>query len=229
MYNTDLPNRAELPSTRQLIRSTVIAFVAASALLTTTVLPAEYGIDPTGVGRMLGLTQMGEIKVSLAAEAAADGKAAPAPVDAGQAAPAVAAPRVAPDAAPVVVTTPTAAPMSPAPAPLTADSQRHEMTITLRPGQAAEVKLDMRKGAQVTYVWQTSGGPVNFDTHGDPPKAPKDFYHGYGKGRAAVGDMGTLEAAFDGKHGWFWRNRGAADVSVKLNTAGQYTAIKRVL
>ena len=33
------------------------------------VLPAEYGIDPTGVGRALGLTQMGEIKVQLAEEA----------------------------------------------------------------------------------------------------------------------------------------------------------------
>jgi hypothetical protein len=225
MYNTDLPNRAELPSTRQLIRSTVIALVAASALLTTTVLPSEYGIDPTGVGRMLGLTQMGEIKVSLAAEAAADAKAAPAA--AGQTAPTVAAPPVAPDAAKVVATVPTAAPTSPAPA--AAGGQRHEMTITLRPGQAAEVKLDMRKGAQVTYVWQTSGGQVNFDTHGDPPNPPKDFYHGYGKGRAAMGDKGTLEAAFDGKHGWFWRNRGTADVSVRLNTAGQYTAIKRVL
>lgn len=221
MYNTDLPNRAELPSTRQLIRSTVIALVAASALLTTTVLPAEYGIDPTGIGRMLGLTQMGEIKVSLAAEAAADVQAA------GQTAPAVAAPQVAPDAAKAVATAPTAAPLAPTPG--AAGSQRHEMTITLRPGQAAEVKLNMRKGAQVTYVWQTSGGQVNFDTHGDPPNPPKDFYHGYGKGRAAVGDKGTLEAAFDGKHGWFWRNRGAADVSVKLNTAGQYTAIKRVL
>jgi hypothetical protein len=225
MYNTDLPNRAELPSTRQLIRSTVVALVAASALLTTTVLPSEYGIDPTGVGRMLGLTQMGEIKVSLAAEATADAKAAPAA--AGQTAPTVAAPPVAPDAAKVVATAPTAAPTSPAPA--AAGGQRHEMTITLRPGQAAEVKLDMRKGAQVTYVWQTSGGQVNFDTHGDPPNPPKDFYHGYGKGRAAMGDKGTLEAAFDGKHGWFWRNRGAADVSVRLNTAGQYTAIKRVL
>lgn len=227
MYNTDLPNRAELPSTRQLIRSTVIALVAAFALLTTTVLPSEYGIDPTGVGRMLGLTQMGEIKVSLATEAAANAKAASTPAAAGQTAPTVAAPRAAPDAAPAVATAPTTAAMSPAPA--TAGSQRHEMTITLRPGQAAEVKLDMRKGAQVTYVWQTSGGQVNFDTHGDPPNPPKDFYHGYGKGRAAVGDKGTLEAAFDGKHGWFWRNRGTADVSVTLNTAGQYTAIKRVL
>jgi hypothetical protein len=62
MYNTDLPTRAELPSSRQLLRSTAIAFVVAGALLTTTVLPAEYGIDPTGIGGALGLTQMGQIK-----------------------------------------------------------------------------------------------------------------------------------------------------------------------
>ena len=36
------------------------------------VLPAEYNIDPTGVGRALGLTQMGEIKTQLAREAEAD-------------------------------------------------------------------------------------------------------------------------------------------------------------
>ena len=50
MDHTDLPNRAELPSSRQLLRSTAIALVAAGALLTTTVLPAQYGIDPTGIG-----------------------------------------------------------------------------------------------------------------------------------------------------------------------------------
>jgi hypothetical protein len=59
MYNTDLPTRAELPSTTRLLRSTVIALLVAAALLVTTVLPAEYGIDPTGIGRALGLTQMG--------------------------------------------------------------------------------------------------------------------------------------------------------------------------
>ena len=79
MYNTDLPNRAELPSSRQLLRSTAIALVAAGALLTTTVLPAEYGIDPTGIGGALGLTQMGQIKTSRSAEAAAAAKAAAAP------------------------------------------------------------------------------------------------------------------------------------------------------
>ena len=70
MYNTDMPTRAELPTTRQLLRSTAIAVVSAAAILVTIVLPAEYGIDPTGIGTALGLAEMGEIKTQLAEEAA---------------------------------------------------------------------------------------------------------------------------------------------------------------
>ena len=72
MYNADLPTRADLPTTGQLLRSTGIALVTAMVLLTTVILPAEYAIDPTGIGRILGLTQMGEIKEQLAEEAALD-------------------------------------------------------------------------------------------------------------------------------------------------------------
>jgi hypothetical protein len=53
----------------------MIALAVAASLLITIVLPAEYGIDPTGVGRVLGLTRMGEIKTRLAREAAADAAA----------------------------------------------------------------------------------------------------------------------------------------------------------
>jgi hypothetical protein len=60
------------PDARKLMRSTLIAAAVALVLLITVVLPAEYGIDPTRIGRVLGLTQMGEIKVRLAREAAAD-------------------------------------------------------------------------------------------------------------------------------------------------------------
>jgi hypothetical protein len=35
-------------------------------------------------------------------------------------------------------------------------------------------------------------------------------------------------AAFSGNHGWFWRNRGQADVTVLLRTGGTYQDIKRV-
>ncbi len=213
MYNTDLPARAELPSSRQLLRSTAIAFVSASVLLVAAVLPAEYGIDPTGIGRLLGLTKMGEIKTTLAAEAAQE-----------------IPPAVENRAAPVAQAQAAAVTAPEAPSPAGAPSNAADaVSITLKPGQAAEVKLDMRKGAKVTYRWASSGGGVNFDTHGDPPNAPKDFYHGYGKGRDTKQHEGVIEAAFDGKHGWFWRNRSPAEVTVTLKTSGEYTGIKRVL
>ncbi len=72
MYNANRPKISELPSPARLLRSTLIAAVGAAAILVAVVLPAEYGIDPTGAGRVLGLTKMGEIKTELAAEAAAD-------------------------------------------------------------------------------------------------------------------------------------------------------------
>ena len=72
MFNTPLPTVNELPSTRKLVRSTVIALLTAVVLLVTVVMPSEYAVDPTGVGRALGLTQMGELKIILAQEALAD-------------------------------------------------------------------------------------------------------------------------------------------------------------
>lgn len=79
------PSSPALPSARALARSTVIALAVAGTLLLTVVLPAEYGIDPTGAGRVLGLTQMGEIKVRLAREAAEDAAADAAALDAAEA------------------------------------------------------------------------------------------------------------------------------------------------
>lgn len=213
MYNTDLPTRAELPGTARLLKSTALAAASAMAILVAVVLPAEYGIDPTGTGRLLGLASMGQIKQELAAEAAAE-TAMPA--------------RDAPTAAPLpAVETPVAA--APPPEPAAADERSDEVSFTLRPGQAAEYKLTMTEGAKLTFEWSASGGGVNFDTHGDPVRAPRGFYHGYGKGRNSAGERGELVAAFDGTHGWFWRNRGERDVTITLKTRGAYSAIKRVV
>jgi len=48
----------ELASRRQLAKAGGIAAIAAAVILVVAILPAEYGIDPTGAGRVLGLTQM---------------------------------------------------------------------------------------------------------------------------------------------------------------------------
>ncbi|RDX36662.1 hypothetical protein DZA50_03725 [Kangiella sp. HD9-110m-PIT-SAG07] len=41
---------------KSLIKATVIALVAAAVALVTVILPAEYNIDPTGIGKAIGIT-----------------------------------------------------------------------------------------------------------------------------------------------------------------------------
>ncbi len=210
MFNSQRPNVEDLPTSRQLLRATAISAAVAGALLVTVVLPAEYAIDPTGIGSALGFTEMGEIKAQLAEEAAAD-----------RAATAMAGDTAAP-AAPAA----TAAEVTPPATPGAAGARSDVTEVTLTPGQGAEIKATMAKGATLAYDWSVSGGAVNYDTHAD---APGIDYHGYDKGQNSAGERGQLLAPFDGKHGWFWRNRGDAPVTVTLRTQGAYTEIKRVV
>lgn len=220
MYNTDMPNRAELPTTKQLVRSTFIALGTAFILLITVVLPAEYAIDPTGVGRVLGLTEMGEIKAQLAQEAEAD-----------QANSAVV---IAPKALqtesikgePVVV--PERQEVTSPKTEVVAKVEpvwKDKIMLSLKPGQGAEVKLVMEKGQIAQFDWTSKGGPVNYDTHGDG----NGNSISYEKGRGVPNDEGELVAAFTGNHGWFFRNRNDKTVMVILKTNGNYAEMKRVL
>jgi len=210
MYNA--PKSNELPSTAKLLKSTLLAAVLAAVVLATVVLPAEYGIDPTGAGNLLGLTKMGEIKVSLAKEAAQQKAAAAA----------VTKPAVAATAQP----RPQAETPAAKPAGASAPAMRvDQMVLTLRPNEGKEVKLAMSKGEQVSYFWWTDSGPANFDVHSDSVKHRID-YRSYEKGRKERSE-GVLEAEFDGKHGWFWRNRTSRTMTITLEVKGQYSEIRQ--
>ena len=229
MYNSDIPSRAELPSTARLVRSTIVAIVVAAVLLVTAILPAEYGVDPTGIGRVLGLTEMGEIKSQLAKEAEEDRLRdqqdesslrsslserwfalliAPAYAHEEGHGPRGGAPDI------ELVQEPSR--------PQTTRSD--EMSVTLAPGEGAEIKLKMKKGQKVAYSWTVEGGTVNYDKHGDAGGSEKS----YAKGRSVKEDKGVLEAGFDGSHGWFWRNRSNGKVTVTLRTSGDYASIERL-
>jgi hypothetical protein len=285
MYNTDLPKRADLPSSGKLLRSTGIAAAIAAGLLVTTVLPADYGIDPTGIGKRLGLTQMGEIKNEKAAEAAADRAAtaensAPAvssgSADISQLSERIAAlensiqqliavngkgsvenveggnlqnengaqaslaveepPAPAPIPEPQVEEPPAPAPEVQAEEPQTTEdtqtaviakpaTKADQVSFRLTPGEGIEIKLVMKKDAEVAFKWESEGGPVNFDLHADGPGQPSLSYE---KGRGVDSKEGVLKAAYDGNHGWFWRNRGEQDVKVTLLTEGSYSKMKGV-
>ena len=200
MYNSNIPSDTEVPSTAKLIKSTILAALTAGVLLVTVVMPAEYGIDPTGLGNTLGLKRMGEIKTSLVEEAAAD---------------------AAMDKQEVVATVKE----EPKPEPKAATVQSDEFEITLDPDKSTEIKVTMNEAGKVNYSWDANGSEVFFDVHGDS-KSLKINYHKYYKGTADKKD-GTLEAAFNGNHGWYFKNRNQVPVTFVLKIDGEYSAVKR--
>jgi len=204
MFNAEKPSLEELPSSAQLLRSTAIAAASAAAILVTVVLPAEYNIDPTGIGGVLGLAEMGEIKVQLAEEAEADRLLELGTEEQSS---------LMGDIFGLFVGSAHAQ---------EAGVWRDETSFTLATGESAEWKLVMEKGQTVEYRMLVEGGRVNFDMHG----------HGggqsvtYDKGRGSTGEEGQIVAEFDGEHGWFWRNRDSAEATVTLQVRGEYAEFK---
>lgn len=207
MHNSSRPALDELPSRAQLLKSTIIAAVAAVVILFTIVLPAEYGIDPTGAGRVLGLTSMGEIKQQLSKEAREDDHSSKAGF------------------APHHFVAGLLNALMPAAyaqqADINAEDWQEKVEFVLEPGASMEVKLKMSKGSSVEFTWIAEGGRINYDLHAHGNGEST----GYAKGRGVTGDTGNIVAAFDGNHGWFWRNRDKQDVRVTLYVRGDYEAL----
>lgn len=205
MFKVETPEMDDLPSPKQLRRSTIIAVVGALAILVAVVLPAEYGIDPTGIGRSIGLTEMGEIKTELRNEAEQDHRLPAANGEQSS-----------------VLQSILGLLVSSAQAEAT-DNWDNEIKFALAPGETYEVKLTMNAGDRASYLMTVTGGRVNFDLHG----------HGngqsvtYEKGRGSDGTEGEFVAAFPGGHGWFWRNRDKQDVTVVLKLKGNYSDLRQ--
>ena len=198
--NARTPNIGELPTTKQLNRATLIAAAVAALVLTTAVLPAEYGIDPTGVGRVLGLTKMGEAKRQAVA---AEPTAAATPADTGD-----------------ILLDPEPTP-SDATAGGSAGAQSGEVTLTLQPDEGSEVKATMKAGQEFTYEWSTGGPQIAFELHGEEIDADDGAFTSYEKGTSA-GARGKFRAPFDGTHGWYWENRSAAPVTITVKANGTF-------
>lgn len=202
MHNAPKPNIDDLPSKASLRRSTIAASIGAVVIAVTVYMPAEYGTDPTGIGSMFGLTEMGEIKQELAAEAEADralhgGEESSSLID---------------GIFGLLVSTAHAQ-----------EAWQDELTFTLAPGEATEIKAVMEKGATLVYSWVATDGRINFDLHAH---AGSDAVT-YEKGRGKTSGEGSFETPFAGDHGWFWRNRDKSDVTVMLQLRGDYSEIVR--
>ena len=202
MFNAQQPTEKDLPTSAQLLKSTIIAIIVAIILLIMVILPAEYGTDPTGVGKILGLKEMGEIKISLLEESQNESSQENNTSS------------IKTDFVEQVMVNNTI--------------NNDVVEITIEPGKAIEIKLEMKSGSLVQYEWKTIMGGLNYNLHGDGYKGSQQFIS-YKKGRMVPSDSGELKAEFDGYHGWFWRNREKFSVTVSLQTSGDYIQIKQML
>lgn len=192
------PDLRTLPTSLRLWKASGIAFLVALGVLITGVLPAEYGIDPTGLGGKLGLTRL-------------------APASAVTPPPAIAAPP-----------SDSAAPVSSAAVSRKASPFRSEsMALTLEPGEGAEIKAAMRKGDQFVFGWVAENGKVEFDMHGEAVDARNDEFTSYWKGVDQADAHGAFTAPFDGTHGWYWNNTGKAQVTVRVKVSGFFEKLQR--
>jgi len=176
------------------MKATLIAIAAAGAILTTIVLPAEYSIDPTGIGTRLGLVALAD-----SAQAAESVVPAASTVEAAE------------------------KPVQPTEAAVVSKrSGRYRsdtLSLKLPPGDGAEIKAAMKSGDGMVFHW-TASSDVAVDMHGERTGAAKDEYTSYWLEESQREASGTFTAPFDGTHGWYWVNRGSVPVTVQVEVTG---------
>ena len=198
------PEGVATASKRELALGTLIAAAIAAVILTVAVLPAEYGIDPTGIGRALGLTALHNTPGTETKNSAKDGVAAP-------------------PATPPAVSVPLTIAAKQV-TPYRADTQK----ITLQPGEGMEYKTRLQKGAALIYSWKTQQGEkIHHEFHGEPLNAKPDVYESYINEKQVSKSSGSLIAPFAGTHGWYWENKNSTPVTLTLNASGFYAELYR--
>ncbi len=183
-YTGKAQHEHTVQSKKTLFKATALAAVLAGIIFFVAILPAEFGVDPTGFGKAMKLTQL-----------------------AGQTSSAQA-------------TTTQAASTKPTP-----PGQEDSVDITIPAETGLEYKFHLESGGAMRYGWSTKGGELlYFDFHGEPQGDTTGYFESYTIS-TANNVRGSFTATFAGSHGWYWKNKGATDIVVTLQTEGNYRII----
>jgi hypothetical protein len=194
---------------RRIIKATIISIVLGAILLVCAILPAEYGIDPLGAGKLFGFNRLyvpeknaggTQILASnsfplIKMEEAGSGPEVKRPVEADS------------------------------PPPATQLGMRQDsVQVTVPAGKGIEYKVYMLKHGQLKYEWAADKDVVYFDFHGEVNQAEKtkDVYFESYTIAYSANMVGTFLAPYEGKHGWFFRNNSKEDIVITIRLKGQY-------
>ena len=206
MSDSTLPSLAA-PSAKRLALSAGGAALVAALVLVIWVLPAEYGIDPTGLGGVFGRSALREPARTIEISDVLGGNEAVREVEI-------------PDFGQPV----------PLPNPSIHQDQDHPaktqtLEITIPAEQETEIKTVLPEGKTIMYSWHTDRGTVYSDFHGHDPAVGNDFWVRYKEHQEGSGHNGSLVAPFAGEHGWYWLNYNEFPVTVTLTVTGFYDDI----
>ncbi|WP_276348902.1 hypothetical protein [Daejeonella sp. JGW-45] len=198
---------------KQIIKAVIISMIIGFVLLITAILPAEYGIDLTGAGKLFGFSRLyvpedgdnapagsGGVVLNnfplIKMEKAGSGPEVHRPVEADN------------------------------PPPETQLPERQDSVQVVVPaGKGLEYKIYLLKHGKMKYEWTTDNGVLYFDFHGEVKQAKEAkavYFESYTIANSN-NMVGTFLAPYEGKHGWFFRNTSEKDVVVTLRLKGQYT------
>lgn len=200
------PFEAAPPTAKRLTVSIAAAIIGAAMLLVLVVLPAEYGIDPTGIGGAMGLTAISAPTKKLEVRDVVGGNekvreiAVP---DPGQ---------------PIPLPNPAVIQLK------QVDPPTRSLTVVLQPDQQTEIKAIMDSAQVILYSWKADG-EVYTDFHGHDPSMGEGFVR-YEEQQTGHEGHGSLVAPFSGEHGWYWLSLSDKPVTITLKVTGYFSDIK---
>ena len=191
------------PSLASLFKSTLLALILAAIVLVLFILPAEYNIDLTGAGKKLGLTVLAQPQTQV--ESVIDQPEALVQTTTGSfTAPFINRSVVANKIEPVL--------------------REDKVELIVPAGRSIEYKFTLAKHQTLKYQWQTDGGSLYLDLHGEPAGDKTGYFESFTIATASK-MKGQIVSPFAGPHGWYWKNNSPKDIKVTLTTQGAYQII----
>ena len=94
--------------------------------------------------------------------------------------------------------------------------------FVLAPYDYVEYKYRLAQSGTMVYSWEATA-PVIHDFHGAPDNGGTEAEVSLDK-ESKTRAAGSLTAAFPGMHGWYWENPGGTPITIRVRSAGFYTA-----
>jgi hypothetical protein len=97
------------------------------------------------------------------------------------------------------------------------------LEVVLELDATVEYKALMQQGDSISFRWSTDG-EAYYDFHAHDEAFGEEFFTRYAEGEGSS-SAGSIVAAYDGQHGWFWLNISDAPITITLEVMGFYDEI----